>query len=215
MRAASPKADGRRCRPSTAWPRRSRSARGALGPKPANPGPEWFDAIAANLVPAIEALPDVRYDAIVIDEGQDFEADWLLALQLLLRNPDDSILWVFHDPGQALYREDVVAGLGLERFELFEDYRSPLPVAELAAAFYRGPGEPQPMADGGREPRIRRGRARAPDRRGRAPRAPPRPGRRGRAAMERRRAFGRVGRQERRLERAAVRDRRALERGDR
>ena len=127
---------------------------GALGPKPANPGPEWFDAIAANLVPAIEALPDVRYDAIVIDEGQDFEADWLLALQLLLRNPDDSILWVFHDPGQALYREDVVAGLGLERFELFEDYRSPVPVAELAAAFYRGPGEPQPMADGGREPRL-------------------------------------------------------------
>ena len=34
---------------------------------------------------------------------------------------------MFHDPGQALYREDVVAGLGLERFELFEDYRSPLP----------------------------------------------------------------------------------------
>jgi hypothetical protein len=127
---------------------------GLSGVKPPNPGPEWFDGLTANLVPAIGALPDERFDAIVVDEGQDFEADWLLALELLLRNPDDGILWVFHDPGQALYRDDVVAGLGLERFDLFEDWRSPAPVAELAGRFYRGPGEPYPMAEAGRAPEI-------------------------------------------------------------
>jgi hypothetical protein len=127
---------------------------GLLGAKPANPGPEWFDGLTADLVPAIEALPDERYDAIVVDEGQDFEADWLLGLELLLENPDDGILWVFHDPGQALYRDDVVADLALERFDLFEDWRSPAPVAELAARFYRGPGEPYAMAEGGRAPEI-------------------------------------------------------------
>ncbi len=127
---------------------------GLLGPKPANPGPEWFDGLAANLVPAIEALSDVRYDAIVIDEGQDFAADWLLGLELLLQDPDHSILWVFHDPGQALYRDDVVGALGLEPFELFEDYRSPAPVAALAARFYRGPGEPTPMSEGGLAPVV-------------------------------------------------------------
>ncbi len=145
---------GRRCRPSTGSPSGSRRRRGLLGEKPANPGPDWFDGLAASLARAIEALPDERYDAIVVDEGQDFEADWLLGLELLLRNPDDGILWIFHDPGQALYRDDVVAGLGLQRFELFEDWRSPAPVAELAGRFYRGPGEPCAMAEGGRAPTV-------------------------------------------------------------
>jgi UvrD-like helicase family protein/nuclease-like protein/type III restriction/modification enzyme restriction subunit len=127
---------------------------GLLRAKPADPGPEWFDGLAANLVPAISALPAERYEAIVVDEGQDFAADWLVGLELLLRNPDDGILWVFHDPGQALFRDDVVADLGLERLELFEDYRSPAPVAELAGRFYQGPGTPVPMAEEGRTPEV-------------------------------------------------------------
>ena len=127
---------------------------GILPPRPAQPGSEWFDGLAALLEPAIEALPDHRYEAIVIDEGQDFAPDWLIDLQLLFHNPDDGILWVFHDPGQALYREDVVGELGLEHLDLYQDWRSPAPVAELAAGFYRGPDEPYPMIEGGREPVI-------------------------------------------------------------
>ena len=57
-------------------------------------------------------------------------------------------------PGQALYRDDRVGELGLERLDLFEDWRSPAPVAELAARFYRGPGEPFPMMEGGRAPQV-------------------------------------------------------------
>ncbi len=127
---------------------------GQLPTKPANPGAEWFDGLARLLPPAIDVLPAERFDAIVIDEGQDFEPDWLVSLELLLRNPDDDILWVFHDPGQALYRDDRVAELGLERLDLFEDWRSPAPVAELAARFYRGPTEPHPVMDGGRVPAL-------------------------------------------------------------
>ncbi len=42
-----------------------------------------------------------------------------------------------------------MAELGLERLELFEDYRSPAPVAELAARFYHGPTEPYADDGGG------------------------------------------------------------------
>jgi len=44
---------------------------------------------------------------------------------------------VFHDTGQALYPDDVVArsGLDLERRELLEDHRNPVPVAALASRF--------------------------------------------------------------------------------
>jgi len=53
---------------------------------------------------------------------------------ILLMNPGD-VFWVFHDPGQALIRTDVAAGLGLERLELFENHRNPGSIAELAARF--------------------------------------------------------------------------------
>ncbi len=101
-------------------------------------------------------LPNERYHAIVVDEGQDFAADWLQTLDLLLVAPGEDVLWVFHDPGQALYRDDVVAasGLDLERLELLENHRNPAPVAELASRFYTGEGTPVGYRDSGIKPRI-------------------------------------------------------------
>ena len=43
-------------------------------------------------------MPDRRYHAVVVDEGQDFEARWFELLQRLLVDPGD-VFWVFHDPG--------------------------------------------------------------------------------------------------------------------
>ena len=129
---------------------------GTLPPKPAATLPQdWWDVtLPGALDAAIDALPDERFHAVVIDEGQDFEPAWLTSLEFLLHDPADGVLWVFHDPGQALYRDDRVAELGLDRLDLFEDYRSPAPVAELAARFYHGPTEPYAMTEAGRKPVI-------------------------------------------------------------
>jgi hypothetical protein len=118
---------------------------GQAGVLPARPSPIpgawWDETLPAALEAAIDALPHVRYHAIVVDEGQDFEAPWFELLARLLVDPDD-IFWVFHDPGQALIRADVVAGLGFERLELFENHRNPGSIAGLAARFYHGGEEP-------------------------------------------------------------------------
>ncbi len=53
-------------------------------------------------------------------------------------DPGSDVFWVFHDPGQALYREDVVGAIGLEPMALFENHRNPGAVAALAERFYRG-----------------------------------------------------------------------------
>ena len=58
------------------------------------------------------------YHAIVIDEGQDFEKAWLESLFYLLVDDKEDVLYVFHDPDQALYREDVVGTLGLPDYYL-------------------------------------------------------------------------------------------------
>jgi hypothetical protein len=115
---------------------------GVLPTRPAPIPQAWWDeTLPAAADAAIDALPNARYHAIVVDEGQDFEARWFDLLERLLIDPND-VFWVFHDPGQALIRTDVVAGLGFERHELFENHRNPGSIAELAARFYRGGEEP-------------------------------------------------------------------------
>lgn len=47
---------------------------------------------------------NVRYDAIIVDEGQDFHEAWWLPLQTLLHDPDDGILYIFYDDNQQLYK---------------------------------------------------------------------------------------------------------------
>jgi hypothetical protein len=114
-------------------------ATGILPPGPGAPGgaadlPAWFDAIAARFLEAVERTP-VRFHAIVVDEGQDFARDWLESLPFLLDDPEEDVLYVFHDPGQALYRTDEVAALGLTPYVLQEDCRNAGDIHDLAERF--------------------------------------------------------------------------------
>ena len=63
--------------------------------------------------------------AIIVDEGQDFGLDWWRAVEKL-KVVEDSYLWVFHDPNQAIYQEfDAVAELkDIVPFELTRNYRN-------------------------------------------------------------------------------------------
>lgn len=56
----------------------------------------------AVLVAAAESNPDLKYDAVIIDEAQDFRPEWGLALESCLRG-EESLLYVFKDSGQRLY----------------------------------------------------------------------------------------------------------------
>jgi hypothetical protein len=48
---------------------------GLIGPDPAHEA-AYFDALPDVLDRALKALPAHRYDAIVVDEGQDLDAVW-------------------------------------------------------------------------------------------------------------------------------------------
>ena len=60
--------------------------------------------LPAAFVDALAAIPD-RFDAIVVDEGQDFCADDRVAIELTLADRDESVLYVFQDEAQAIYRD--------------------------------------------------------------------------------------------------------------
>jgi hypothetical protein len=60
--------------------------------------------LPARLVDALSALPD-RWDAIVLDEGQDFSEDDRAALEFAFADRDDRVFYVFQDASQAIYRD--------------------------------------------------------------------------------------------------------------
>lgn len=70
--------------------------------------PLYYDRIMPDR--ALECLDyledDQRFDAMIIDEGQDFLNDWVALLEMLLREPGE--FYIFADPDQNLFREQLI-----------------------------------------------------------------------------------------------------------
>jgi len=79
----------------------------------------WSDELPSLLPDAAEAIGE-KFDAIIVDEGQDFHANWWTALELLLADPDNGVMYVFADAQQDLYRTGWEAP--------FDEYPFPLDV---------------------------------------------------------------------------------------
>lgn len=64
----------------------------------------WSDVVPGLLQDAIKSN-DKRYDAIILDEAQDFQDEWYMALTELFSDDEDSWFYVFYDPHQSVYGE--------------------------------------------------------------------------------------------------------------
>ncbi|MEN4919350.1 ATP-binding domain-containing protein [Achromobacter spanius] len=88
-----------------------------------------------QLVQACAALavpPELLFDTVIVDEGQDIKAEWF---DLILRHAreDARILWL-EDPMQKLYRHAAVTLPGWIRLRADKNFRSPRPVVQLLQA---------------------------------------------------------------------------------
>ena len=101
---------------------------------------DFFDReLPEALTRALELNPEQRFDAIVVDEGQDFShADWWVALQLALSDPDDGILYVFHDANQKIHAAERGLPERLVTFDLVENLRNTQAIHALASRYYSG-----------------------------------------------------------------------------
>lgn len=83
------------------------------------------------LTEAIDRL-SARFDAVVVDEGQDFYADWWLPLELINRQGEAGPFYVFFDPAQNLFVEDDLSTPDLGTpFELPTNCRNTKRIAEV------------------------------------------------------------------------------------
>jgi hypothetical protein len=84
----------------------------------------YFGLFENALEEAMNRNSELRFDALVIDEGQDFEPSWIELLGKLLKKPDDP-WWVFHDPAQAFGTPWQPDRLQFQPFRLRHNLRNP------------------------------------------------------------------------------------------
>lgn len=92
------------------------------------------------LVRALELRPDQRFDAIIIDEGQDFPAEWWPSIELCMRNENDGILYVFYDDNQRVYPPSgrFVSTLPQAPVTLSRNIRNSKPIFDVSRSLYAG-----------------------------------------------------------------------------
>lgn len=61
----------------------------------------WRDRVPELLMDAVDRGAE-RFEALVVDEGQDFYPNWWVALELILSSPS-APFYIFYDPAQNLY----------------------------------------------------------------------------------------------------------------
>ena len=114
-----------------------------------NPGLSRFDVhFPHGLAMATEILPN-RFDAIVVDEAQDFgEEYWLPILTPHFRDQDRSTLFIFYDHNQAIYRRVGSFPIQDQPFLLTRNCRNTRYIHEAGYAYYQGEPTEAPPIEG-------------------------------------------------------------------
>ncbi|MBU1240433.1 NERD domain-containing protein [Myxococcota bacterium] len=90
----------------------------------------WNETAPLALVDAAERPDFVRYDHIVIDEGQDFRAAWWVVLEDCMRDRAEGRLVIFADPLQNIFDHDLELPGDLFGYDLTVNFRNAVHIAQ-------------------------------------------------------------------------------------
>jgi len=114
------------------------------------PSEERWDEAPDALVEAAERMPELKFDAVIVDEGQDFKDTWWVSLLSLLSDEEDGIVYVFFDDNQRVYGDDRMLPSGLDLWPLDENVRNTRAIFRCVDPFYRGEDAVRPRGPSGR-----------------------------------------------------------------
>ena len=95
-----------------------------------------------------------RYDAMIVDEGQDIKPTWWIPLQELLRDPNQGIFYIFYDDNQSIYNKELNFPFSGPIFPLHENCRNTKLIHNEILRFYRSAISPESIGPEGRKPEF-------------------------------------------------------------
>ncbi|QPI41635.1 MULTISPECIES: nuclease-related domain-containing DEAD/DEAH box helicase [Pectobacterium] len=81
---------------------------------------------------------DTKYDALLVDEAQDFSDDYWFSIEELLSDPEQGVLYIFIDENQSLYRKHANLPVANEPYRLLANCRNTVPIHRAGYRFYTG-----------------------------------------------------------------------------
>ncbi len=118
------------------------------------PGSPYFEHRLPELLEQAARELGPRYDAMVVDEAQDFREWWWPALLALHRDPDEGTLYLFADDNQNLYGGSLPLDPEHRCPPLPANLRNTERIHEFVSVFYRGDEKPAARGPHGRPPEI-------------------------------------------------------------
>jgi hypothetical protein len=118
------------------------------------PGSRFFEHGLPELLAEAASRLGPRYDAVVVDEGQDFREWWWPALLSLHRDPDGGRLYVFADDNQNLYGGALPVPDELRIGPIAHNLRNTREIGEFVSVFYEGAQPPLARGPAGRPVEI-------------------------------------------------------------
>jgi hypothetical protein len=92
----------------------------------------WRDEAPLLLLDSIDRL-GLKFDAVIVDEGQDFEEDWFDAIAQLFSDPGGGSLYIFYDPMQNIYHKPIKFPIGEAPYVLRKNCRNTRRIASLVS----------------------------------------------------------------------------------
>lgn len=109
----------------------------------------WEQAPDALLMAAVEE--DIRFDAIIVDEGQDFRPKALQTLEQLLTDQEEGHFHVFYDDNQRIYTRKRIP-FDWPTFPLTKNLRNTDPIHKQVVKYYYDPARNRSSGIPGPEP---------------------------------------------------------------
>jgi hypothetical protein len=113
----------------------AREARKAGLKVPFDPPPTWYELDAVDVLRRSLREGTCRYDAVLIDEAQDFSASWLTAILEMAPGASD-LIYLFADSHQDLYQRDWNIPPEFFHYELSTNCRNSAPIAKKVASVF-------------------------------------------------------------------------------
>lgn len=100
----------------------------------------FTEASAERLLDVAGRVTGLRFDAIIVDEGQDFRSHWWVAVDALLVSASPSVLHVFYDSNQGIYGavSSELAGFSMLPIHFGRNLRNTKAIHDVASRFYTG-----------------------------------------------------------------------------
>jgi hypothetical protein len=123
-------------------------------PDPLGKSDLFYEQILPESILEALSIRAERFDAVIVDEGQDFRANWWIPIEECLKDPIKGTFYIFYDDNQLIYNREIKFPFEEPKITLLENCRNTKEINEYIRKFYLSDGYPDAIGPEGTKPEV-------------------------------------------------------------